>query len=170
MSNISALTTGVVAALGTVIGGFVVVVGSWLSTRRQRHIRLKTALRLLRNDFYADEHTVAYALKKKRWWPESLQLEPLAAPDDFAVVASAVDSKAWDNLAGARRHYKQLVAQRASDEALPDVHRLWTTFKLLEYGRRHLARYDKTHEFEPHSEYAEVRAIGLASDQDETRS
>ena len=88
MSNSSALITGVVAALGTVTGGFVVVMGSWLSTRRQRHARLKTALRLLRNDFYADEHKVAYALKKEAWWPEFLQLRPLATPDDFAVVAS----------------------------------------------------------------------------------
>ena len=135
MSTSSALTTGVVAALGTVIGGVVVVTGNWLSTRRRRRTRVKTALRLLRNDLYADEHQVAYALKNKAWWPARLELDPLTTRDDFAVVASAVDGEAWDNLAGARRYYQQLVAQRAAAEPLPDIHRLWTTFKLLEYGR-----------------------------------
>jgi hypothetical protein len=163
----SAVVTGVVAAAGTVVGGLVVVIGNWLSTYRQRRVRIKTALRLLRNDFYSDEDRVARVVLREGWWPDSLQLKPLARPEDFAVVASKVDSDAWDNLALARRRYQQLEAKRNSQEELPTVYNLWTTYKLLELGRGQLARYDASHKFTEHSDYRAVRAIGEAAPRDE---
>jgi hypothetical protein len=162
--------TALLTLVATVIGGLIAAGASLVPQFLAHRYRVKTALRMLRDDFYAGQAKIAYTMKENQWWDETLELPALATPEDITVISGKVDGKAWKSISGTRRHFRQLQEQRKAGHPIPPRASLRNTYKLLEYSRRDLYQYDKKMEYEKHSQYDVIRALALGAPDEGIRS
>jgi len=158
--------TAVLTTIGTIVGGLIAAGVSLLPQRARRRDRQQAAIRFVRDDFYAGQAKIAWLILKGAWWRDDLQLASLAATEDYGALATRLNGDDWSEISGARRHLKRIEENRGGE--IPLKAQLWKDYKLLEYSRRTLARYDRNMPYKLHSDFETIDKL-MSNDPDVRR-